>query len=111
GYSFAYAVAVTPTGKIVACGWTGPFLSANTAVARYQATGRLDPTFSGDGKVVTRLSSGDDGCNALALRTGGKILVGSYVKQGTNQNMGFVRYAASGQLDTTFSGDGKQIVD
>src|SRR5207247_5642868 len=35
----------------------------------------------------------------------------NYVKQGTNQNMGFLRYTAAGHLDSTFSGDGKQVLD
>jgi hypothetical protein len=61
--------------------------------------------------VITRLSANDDGCDALALRSGGGVLVGDFVKQGTNQNMGFLRYRSNGTLDPAFNGDGKQIVD
>ena len=59
--------------------------------------GSLDPTFGGDGRVVTDLGS-DDGAGAVAVLPDGKLLVAA--------GQALVRYASSGALDATFDGDG-----
>jgi uncharacterized delta-60 repeat protein len=51
GISYAEGVVIQADGKIVAAGGgAGSFV-----LARYTATGKLDPTFSRGGKVMTRL--------------------------------------------------------
>ena len=52
----ADAVAIQPDGKIVAAGIQG--CRGSFALARYLPNGKLDPSFGGDGKVVTRFRSG-----------------------------------------------------
>src|ERR1051326_4846558 len=61
GGSAGTAVAMQPDAKIVVAGVTdgGPS-GSDFAIARYNADGALDTTFSLDGKVTTDLSSGDD---------------------------------------------------
>src|SRR5437764_1469408 len=70
GFAVARHLAVTPGGKIVVCGFKESNISAPThfALARYLSTGKLDSTFSGDGKVITPLATDGDSCNSLILR-------------------------------------------
>ena len=72
----------------------------------FAQAGTLDTTFSGDGQVVTTLTTGLDFASEVVVQTDGKIVVvGQTSGQGTR--VGLVRYNADGSFDTTFSGDGK----
>jgi uncharacterized delta-60 repeat protein len=105
----AWDVALQADGKIVVVGWARPSdTERRVALARYRSNGELDRSFSGDGKIATRLSSAGafDFGNSIGIRPDGKIVVGVEVGDG----FGFVRYRPSGRLDTTFGGgDGKVI--
>jgi len=97
-----------PDGKIVVAGGVAHNgRNPRLAVARYEADGTLDATFSGDGKVTTDATAAKDYANAVALQADGKILAGG-IGQPRHVRGVFelVRYNANGTLDTTFSGDG-----
>ncbi|MCX5192809.1 calcium-binding protein [Streptomyces sp. NBC_00249] len=95
----ALAVVVQPNGALVLGGssfgrWT---------VARLTSTGALDPSFDGDGFVITDFgSAGCCGVNDLALQSDGRI-----VAAGTSSGFALARYNTDGSLDATFDGDGK----
>ena len=106
---FGHDVAVQADGKIVMAGTSQSASGTNDfGVVRYLADGRLDTSFSGDGKVTTDfgVDSDDDG-HSVAIQTDGKIVVVGR----TGADFGIVRYNNDGTLDTGFSGDGKQTVD
>jgi uncharacterized delta-60 repeat protein len=114
GYSdYGYSVAVQTDGKILMAGYSGSYpFSYDFALARYNADGSLDTTFSGDGKVTTDFGAGvDDQGYSTALQADGKILVAGYSGNYPNQDFALVRYNSDGSLDTTFSGDGKVTTD
>ena len=106
-FEAARGVAVQSDGKIVAAGYTGSGSATDFAVARYNADGSLDTSFSSDGKVTTAIGSASDIAWAMALQSDGKILVAGSSNNGTNNDFALVRYNANGTLDTSFSGDGK----
>jgi uncharacterized delta-60 repeat protein len=87
------------------------------AAAPAQATpGDLDPTFSGDGIVLTGFGGEIDGGAAVALQVDGKIVIAGttsgYDERGDYQSdFALARVDGDGSLDTSFSGDGKQITD
>jgi len=90
------------SGKIYAAGYSqGGSTAYDFAVARLDANGTLDTSFSGDGKVKTNLGA-IDVANALAVSGGKVIVVGS-----SGPHLAVVQYTAAGALDKTFSGDGK----
>ena len=96
-------IALQTDGKIIAVGYSlGGF-----ALARYNSDGSLDPTFSEDGKQTTFLGSGF-GLSGVALQPDGKIVAVGVA--GGSDNFTVVRYQTDGSLDTSFSGDGMQIV-
>jgi uncharacterized delta-60 repeat protein len=74
------------------------------------APGDLDTTFSGDGKVISAIStSGDDVAKGVAIQRDGKIVVAGYCTGASSRDFCVARYNSNGTLDDTFSSDGKVI--
>jgi uncharacterized delta-60 repeat protein len=105
----AYGVAVQDDGKVVVAGRSAdPTPASRFAVARLKAGGDLDPTFSGDGKVLTAFPGYDfDTANDVAIQDDGKVLVVGEVRAETSRGLpqpsdfGIVRYKPGGALDGT----------
>jgi uncharacterized delta-60 repeat protein len=94
-----HSIAIQSDGKIVAAGFSG----SNFAIARYGTNGDLDNTFSGDGKLTTDMGSSLESFESVVLQSDGKIVAAGY----SDGNFAVARYATNGDLDNTFSGDGK----
>jgi uncharacterized delta-60 repeat protein len=116
---FAAGIAIQPDGKIVVAATCENTLTITTrrdfCVARYTATGALDTTFSGTGIVRTSFSNFDDVATSVALQSDGKIVVAGYCANNAGAfnsastfgiEMCVARYMSTGELDTSFSGDG-----
>ena len=108
----ARAVALQPDGKIVAAG-TGIEIFGPFALARFTPRGRLDPTFSHDGRVTTDMGDGEESAEGVAIQANGKIVAVGYTgvpheasDTGTGR-FALARYRANGALDPLFGGDGK----
>ncbi len=84
----------------------------NFALARYNANGTFDTSFSGDGKLITDFGGNQTNCS-LTLQSDGKILVagGSYEGGLTFDGFGLARYNTDGTLDTSFGDVGTVITD
>lgn len=93
-YDIAYGINVRADGKIVAAGYGRDWsdMNANFAVARYNANGTLDTSFSGDGKQTADFSGFNDYGRAVAIQTDGKIVVAGYAFNGTENDIALVRY-------------------
>jgi uncharacterized delta-60 repeat protein/uncharacterized repeat protein (TIGR01451 family) len=75
------------------------------------AAGELDPSFDGDGRVVTDFGA-DDPASGVAIDAGGKIVVAGRTEAGGNpSNFALARYKPDGSLDASFDGDGKVVTD
>jgi len=94
-----YSIAIQSDGKIVAVGGSGN----NFAIARYGTNGDLDNTFSGDGKLTTDFGSSLESFESVVLQSDGKIVAAGY----SDGNFALARYGTNGDLDNTFSIDGK----
>jgi uncharacterized delta-60 repeat protein len=105
----ATGVALQADGKVVVVGYTN--VNAGTtgpndfAIARFNANGSIDTTFSSDGRTTVDMGA-DDRANSVAIQSDGKILVGGSFNGGAS-DFAIVRLNANGSLDTSFSGDGK----
>ncbi len=102
-------------GSLYAVGETMTAQGLGIAMARLSATGNLDPSFSGDGRVVVHLtdtaSAADIGVGA-AVQTDGKVVVAARHLEdpfGTS-DFGASRLTSGGSLDPTFDGDGRIVV-
>jgi uncharacterized delta-60 repeat protein len=84
--------------------------NARFAVARYDgATGALDNTFSGDGKVTLDFTTGFDDIYGMAIEPSDAIVAAGEAGAGSaDSKAALARFTAAGVPDTTFSGDGKQ---
>ncbi|MET9536264.1 calcium-binding protein [Streptomyces sp. NPDC006553] len=105
GGGIARGMALQPDGKIVSVGYVG-----NTAfdigVARYNADGTLDTTFSGDGMVTADFGGTEFG-NAVAVQPDGRIVAAG------SGGLGFaaLRYNADGTPDVGFGTGGRTSVN
>lgn len=100
----AYALLVQPDGKIVLGGTSdaGSTTGLDFALARYTASGQLDPGFGTGGKVTTAVAKGStsDTVYALALHEGRIFAAGG------ETDFMLAKYTAAGALDTTFGAGG-----
>lgn len=114
---YVNSLAIQSDGKIVAVGvtFTQPNIDADFAIARYCTDGKLDdgkncggPGFGTQGKVVTALSSFEDGALSVTIQADGKIVVAGHTGRNgrdvSNMECALVRYNSNGTIDTSFQG-------
>ncbi len=106
----ATEVAVQADGKIVVCGYSQTGGIGSFAVARYNANGSLDTTFSGDGKLTTSIGSAS-WPEAVAVQADGKILVAGGRYDGSDDAFALVRYNSDGSLDAGFGTSGVVVTE
>jgi uncharacterized delta-60 repeat protein len=112
-YEEGTSVAVQPDGKIVVVGQVSRpgFLTSQIGLARLTPRGRLDPTFGGDGKILSNAVCGGERCllerpEHVLIRDDGRILVvGCLGCDPVGSELLVVRYRPNGSADPTF-GDG-----
>jgi uncharacterized delta-60 repeat protein len=100
--SQATALILQPDGKLVAAGWfqvrdvSGFFLPPDIALARYRPNGTPDPTFSGDGKVLTAFRGGSrDQAFALAIQPhDGRLVIAGESDASGHSDFALARYHA-----------------
>ena len=90
----AYSVIQQDDGKLVLTG-------VNFGVARLNANGSLDTTFSGDGKFVAPFL-GNAFAYSVIQQADGKLVAAG----GSDGDFGLIRLDADGSLDPTFDADG-----
>ena len=109
GNDGAYSIALRPDGRIVVAGSCLNGTTYDFCLARYLASGALDLSFNGTGKVMTAIGSGNDAAYSVALQPDGKIVVAGRCSNGTNTDFCLARYLASGALDLSFNSTGTVI--
>ncbi len=102
----ARALLLQPDGYLVAAGsvFFPNLLRVVFAMARYDTTGALDPSFGTGGRVTTAFPGSGNGIRGLALQPDGKIVAagrGEFDPLGRN-DFGIARYRADGVLDGSF---------
>jgi uncharacterized delta-60 repeat protein len=109
---YGRAVVVDSQDRIVVAGYSNNGGNDDFAVARYTASGWLDSTFGTDGKVTTDFDSGSiDYGRAVAVDSQDRVVVAGQSHNGSDFDFAVVRYTSAGQLDTSFSTDGKLMTD
>lgn len=107
--SGALAVAIQQDGKIVAAGnvESDPG-NTDFALARYNADGSPDASFSAGGKTTTRLGQGGNAsAYTIALQGDGKIVAVGTASNGTDNDFAVVRYRNdNGSIDNGFGWGG-----
>ena len=105
-------MAVAADGRILVAGHGsavdtfGSYFPSDFELARYDAKGALDPSFSGDGRQTVDFG-GDEFGYDVAVQSNGRIV--AFGKAGSA--FALARLDANGSLDGDFSGDGRQTTD
>lgn len=95
GQDMVWRLAVRDGGAIVAVGRAGGS-GGRFAVAQLTPTGALDPAFSGDGKLTTDLTDGDDQAHSVAIDADGNLVASGYADgRSTASRLAVVRYLGS----------------
>jgi len=113
-FDIAFAIALQDDGKIVVAGAAQRNGPRDIALARYQPDGSLDPSFDGDGRVLTAVTPDYDAAFDIAIQRNGRIVVaGGAGDRGedTTGDFALVGYASDGTLDPTFGVDGVVMTD
>ncbi len=101
-------VAVQSDGRIVVVGRSAASgIDFDFAIARYSADGNLDPSFGGDGTVITDFGAGLATARAVVIQPDGRILVVGDV----GADFALARYEANGTLDGSFGSGGITTAD
>jgi uncharacterized delta-60 repeat protein len=106
----ALALAIDSLGRIVMAGYQQFTTSSIFAVARLNANGALDSTFSGDGRHTFDMSyeSSYEFCQAVLVQSDRRIVLGGYAQNTSTNSYKFAvaRLTEAGAADPTFDGDG-----
>jgi uncharacterized delta-60 repeat protein len=112
---FAQSIALQADGKVLVAG-SAQFGATDFdfAVARLTATGPLDAGFGVGGKTTIGFDAGggfNDRGAVVRAPDGGRVVLSGYVEVGFDSYVaGVVRLRSAGDLDLTFSDDGRQTV-
>jgi uncharacterized delta-60 repeat protein len=106
--SGAASVVIDPRGRIVVAGSIGMSHFSEFALARYKRNGRLDRSFSGDGKATTEFRVGASGATSVGIDPRGRIVAaGARCIDYPDCDFAIARYKPNGTRDRSFSGNGK----
>jgi uncharacterized delta-60 repeat protein len=101
--SRVHAIVVDSDGRLVV---GGSGRSRDFALARYRPDGSLDPSFGGDGVVLTSVGAFDQ-VDALVVQDDGRLVAAGWTEGGrVGDAFALARYHVDGTLDTSFAGDG-----
>jgi uncharacterized delta-60 repeat protein len=110
GFVQVRALGVQRDGRIVVGGHVATQASGRDfAVARFRPNGKLDRSFSGDGRRTVGFEGGDDDLLAdLAIQPNGRIVLVGQSRQPPNSlDLAIARLRKGGGLDKKFSADGR----
>jgi uncharacterized delta-60 repeat protein len=107
GDSFVNSVATDKDGRIVALGAAFNASGEDFALARYKPNGKLDHSFSDDGRVKTKILAANDTGRSVAIDGRGRIVAAGDAENGSDPDFAVARYKPNGKLDHSFGGDGK----
>ncbi|MGF1545708.1 MAG: hypothetical protein ACFCUG_00110 [Thiotrichales bacterium] len=98
---------VQADGSFIVVGRATHSADTDVAVARYLPNGTIDTTFGNSGVVLVRLSDDDDGADAVAIQTDGRILVAGFTTGASTGTDSFVmRLNRDGSIDADFAANG-----
>lgn len=109
--SSASSVAIQADGSIVVAGSTNTreFTKRRFALARYDADGRLDPTFGDRGRVMTAFGTPSSVASGVAIQSDGRLVAAGTVmnRASSGDRIAVARYSSDGSLDRSFARDGR----
>lgn len=105
----AYAMVIRPDGKIMVIGNSGIYPS-DILIVQFNQDGSPDPGFGNQG-IVLFPQEMDNVIHTAVLQPDGRIVLGGVIDVNDSHDMLFMRLNTNGTPDSSFSDDGKQIID
>src|SRR5262249_15409528 len=105
-----YRVAVDSLDRIVVDGITSNGSQYSFAVARLTTAGALDTSFDGDGRQTIAFGTLMNQSSEVAIDSLNRVVVIGSTHNGSSNVFAIARLTATGALDTSFDGTGKQTV-
>lgn len=102
-------IATSSRGARLRTGFAISWVLCLVAATLIADDGDFDVTFSGDGLVTTIFDDTADLARDVVIQPDGKIVVVGRTDLGSGDAFAIARYLANGDLDPSFSGDGKDI--
>jgi uncharacterized delta-60 repeat protein len=110
-HDIAHSLALQADGKIVLAGNARNGTIWETGMARVNANGTLDNTFGTGGIIIIPIGSSNAQLTAVQVQFNGKIVVGGYYNNGTDNDIFVRRHNSDGSIDTTFGTSGMTVTD
>jgi uncharacterized delta-60 repeat protein len=100
---------VDSQGRLVVVGFVSDSGTPSRAfIARFTPNGELDGSFSGDGWSLVQWGAEAEAAEAVTIDSKGRLVVGGYAfVAGTGFDFAAARFTGQGDLDESFSGDGR----
>lgn len=108
-WDLGWSVLIQPDGKIVVGGNGIVASSQRMVLVRYNANGSLDNSFGTAGISTTRIGGEPAAGWSCALQPDGKIVLTGTAYNGSDWDMGVIRFNSDGTLDNSFGTGGKVI--
>lgn len=106
GTDSVYDAELLPDGTIVGAGQAADVGGDDMFAIRLLANGNFDPAFDSDGLRVVSVAGGNDGARSVARQADGKLLLGGFAFNGTDNDFAAVRLTSTGAPDATFGSSG-----
>ncbi len=112
GSDIAHGLALGPGGKLLAVGTTANGGRPSWGIVRFGPRGRLDMSFSANGKAVVRVGPrAADAYGAAILPNGKSLVVGRAIRSGRGTDFVVARLKENGAFDRTFGRRGRSFAD
>lgn len=105
-----YDIAIDGDGKLIVCGaisQTTSTVGQDAYIARYNSNGTADASFGNGGSLTLALSANTDYLLRVVARSDGRYHGLARAGHSSASDACLFMFTASGQLDNSFSGDGK----
>lgn len=111
--AFATSAALQSDGKIIVAGYLANNITVatNITAARFNANGSVDTSFGQSGIIISKIGTGAEQANSVAIQSEGKIVIGGYAFIVSGVDFVLIRYNGNGEIDTSFDKDGKVTTD
>lgn len=108
---FVHSMALQQDGKIVVVGQVYGSFGSNMGIARFNANGSYDFSFSSDARLSVGFGFTQAVAHSVAVQTDGKIVLVGSTNNGTDDDLAIARIEPNGTLDAGFDSDGQVLVD
>jgi uncharacterized delta-60 repeat protein len=109
GYDLPNALAIESGGRIVIAGHCSNGSHQKFCTTRIMPSGALDNGFSGNGKVITPIGTGDDIATSVVIQPNSLIIVGGNCLGVSDLDFCAVRYNTNGTENASFGTAGKLL--